>query len=203
MKTPISWVWIILALVIFWPVGLVLLFKRLSDDRTAVFTCGKSLRTVYIIMFIIGGLLIVASRFGIGALLIIGGFVVLRIANNRNARAKRYRHYLDIILNHGERYISAIAFDVGVSNHVVLLELQQMLELGYFPGAWLDRANLEIVLPAAGMEHHAPMGHGHHAPFPETAPVHTTRIVPCPGCGASNTVTGATGQCEYCGSPIS
>ena len=30
----------------------------------------------------------------------------------------------------------------------------------------------------------------------------TTKVVSCPSCGANNTIVGARGVCEYCGSPL-
>jgi len=198
MKPPISWTWIILALVIFWPVGLVLLFKRLSSDRTAVFSCGKNLRTVYIVLFVVGGLAIIANQFGIGVLLVIGGIIVLRTARNRDTSAQRYRYYLDVIFNHGETSINAIAHHAGVTYHVASVELQHMLQLGYLPGAWIDLNTQEIVFPAE-IE---PPPESVSYTAPAMQPMHTTRIVACRGCGANNKVTGISGHCEYCGSLV-
>jgi len=202
MQRPISWFWVVLALILFWPVGLILLFKRLSSDRTATFSCGKRLTGVAIVLFIIGGILIVTGSGGavFGTLFIIGGFVVFRSGRRNTARGNRYRQYVNLVINQNQRFIPNIASIMRLTNDMVTLELQKMINEGFFVGARIDRATNELVLmPHPSMMHHAaPTG------SMGMAPAHVTRerIVVCDGCGANNKVYGPTGECEYCGSPL-
>ncbi|MCL2360983.1 MAG: hypothetical protein FWC73_04105 [Defluviitaleaceae bacterium] len=203
MRRPISWFWVVLALILFWPVGLILLFKRLSTDRTATFSCGKRLNVVAVVLFIIGGVLIISPGSGgavIGVMFIVGGLVVLRSARKNTVQGNRYRQYVDLIVNHNQRSVPHIAAIMGLSNEMVMLDLHRMINEGFFVGARIDRATNEIVL----MPHPSAMPHG--APMaamgmPAAAPPRE-RIVVCDGCGANNKVFGPTGTCEYCGSPL-
>jgi len=198
MQKPISWFWVVFALIIFWPVGLILLFKRLSTDRTATFSCGKRLNVVAIVLFIIGGLIIISGTHVIGVLFILGGLVVFRSARKSTAQGNRYRQYVDLVVNQKQRFIPNIASIMRLSNQMVTLELTKMINEGFFVGARIDRATNEIVLmphPSMMPHHGMPMG---VAP----APVSMERVVVCDGCGANNRVFGPTGECEYCGSPL-
>jgi len=219
MRTPISWTWVIIALIAFWPIGLVLLFTKLSQDRTATFTCGRRLRTVSIVLFIVGGLILIGARsagMGVGVLFIIGGFLVLRAARKNDARSNLYRQYINLVANHGVTSVDAIANAVGLPWDAVMHDLQLMINHGYFSGAQLDGFSRSIVWNVA---HHMGSHSGPHTgpfatPLEETfatmfagpgtppPPGPVSRIVRCDGCGANNKVDGAVGMCEYCGSHL-
>jgi len=194
MQRPISWFWVVLTLIIFWPVGLLLLFKRLSADRTATFSCGKRLNGVAVVLIIIGGILLFVSPV-IGVLFVVGGLLVFRSARRSTAQGNRYRQYVELVVNQNQRFIPNIASIMRLSNQVVMLDLNKMINEGFFVGARIDRATNEIVL----MPHQAMMPHGM---VMTSAPIPMERIVTCDGCGANNKVYGATGVCEYCGSPL-
>lgn len=71
-----------------------------------------------------------------------------------------------------------------------------MIDKGYLKNAYIDEGLREVVLP-------------NNTPAPQTAATATvnatpvqSKIVVCPCCGASNTIYGEMGECEYCGSPL-
>ena len=51
-RKPISWVWIILTLIFFWPIGIILLFVRMTSDKTAAL---KNSKTIAIISYVLMG----------------------------------------------------------------------------------------------------------------------------------------------------
>jgi len=200
MRKPISWTWIVLGFIIFWPIGLVLLFKRLSSDRTATFNSGGRFKGIYITLFIIGAVLIISSSgssgFGFtfwGFLFIVGGFFVFRAARKNKSQCELYKQYVDLVVNHSQTSIPTIASIMGLTSQVVAQDLQLMINNGFFAGAMIDYGRQIIVLRPTERAVPLPMGGG---------AAHTERIVTCGGCGANSTIRGTIGECEYCGSAL-
>ena len=60
-----------------------------------------------------------------------------------------------------------------------------MIEIGFFPGAYIDETNRKVVLQQKGPDER------------------DRKAVHCKNCGVDNRiVVGETGVCEYCGSPL-
>ena len=122
MNRPVSWPVIGIAFVLFWPIGLLLLLKRFATDRSAIFSCQSKLRTISIVLFVIGGVLIVSivgAPFGIW--FIIGGFLVRRSARNNGVQCQRYTWYIDLVVNQGQTSIGHIASVVGFPERMLCL----------------------------------------------------------------------------------
>jgi len=197
-----SWFWVILGLIIFWPIGLILLFKKINDDRTANIKSGGLVALISYVLISISAyqLLMFATRGSSAGLTFaiamgIGGIWLNRISRNMKRTGKRYRQYIDLVVNQSQYSIDHIASVVGVSYDVAVNDLQKMISMGYFRGASVDYARRTIGLPVPVA--HAPVvGHAQGGFVQE-------RVAACPGCGANNRVSGAVSMCEYCGSPIS
>ena len=202
-----SWPVIILALCIFWPVGLYLIIKRTSLDKTAVMksSSGKGLNITAIVLIVLGGFGIIGSfdPFDFGSLVIFlffiaGGFVLLNKAKKIKAEGETIKKYLAIIVNGGERQIDAVASATGKQYDVVKNDVQKMIDKGFLKNAYINENTREVVLPSA-----APTNANAGQPIGGAAPAASqTRVVACPCCGANNTVSGALGECEYCGTPL-
>ena len=200
-----SWPVIILALCFFWPVGLYLIIKRVSLDKTAVVknSSGKGLKVTGIVLIVLGGFGIIGSfdPFDFGTLVIFlffiaGGIVLMNKAKKIQAEGESIKQYLSIIVNGGVRQLDAIAATTGKSYDAVHKDVKNMIEKGFLKNAYINEGTREVVLPSS-------------APAPQTTANATvnaapakTKIVACPCCGANNTIVGDTGECEYCGSPL-
>lgn len=200
-----SWPVIILALCIFWPVGLFLLIKRVSIDKKVAMTVGKLVGGLGIASYVIAILgLVVCLGEGFDSTDItmilffgIAGFVLRRVAKKIKTEAESVKQYLAIIINGNVRQLDNIAATTGKSYDVVKADVQKMINKGYLKNAYINESTREVVLPTA-------------TPTAATSPIQSAdapaqpqaKIVACPCCGANNTIYGATGECEYCGSPI-
>lgn len=204
-----SWGWIIFWLVIFWPIGLFMLFKKLSTDKSAVMSGKKvSLSVIGWILVALGVLGLYGSISDIvggegvtgGTIVLltmaIGGVLLLRKASIAKKTALAYKKYIDIVVNHNVRGIDQIASAIGISYDVAVADLQNMINLGFLKEAYIHQGNREIVLIQNGpiVYQQTPAG-GQAAPR-----LTATR---CPDCGANNVViVGKVAICEYCGNAI-
>lgn len=211
IKGLYSWPVIILALCIFWPVGLFLIIKRFSiDKRAAVSAGGKGLKGLGIGLAVFGAIGFIgcisepdgAGGAVVAFFFILGGALLIRKAKKLSKEAEKTKQYLAIIVNGNVRQLDSIAAATGKTYDVVKADVQKMIQNGYLKNAYINENTREVVLPTA-------------APAPAANPVFANpiqsaaapiqpqaKIVACPCCGANNTIYGATGECEYCGSPI-
>ena len=198
MQTPnnsIAWIWVILALIVFWPAGLFLLFKKLEQDRSATMKSGTLVAVVSFFLMFLGfiyfTLMFTDSFAYIIPMLLFGGggFWLFRVSRRMKATGKRYRSYIELIINQGKTSIDNMAQAMGVTYQMAETDLQKMIEKGFFQRAYIDRDRRMIVLPEM-----QPQGG-------QTLP--QERVVACKGCGANNRVRTHVSECEYCGSPIS
>lgn len=206
--------WVIVWLIIFWPVGLYILIKRVGADKTELFKGGKTLTTASYVLAGLAVLMLLAafvpenaetsngeetsagSAVAIAVIFGAGAAVLNWYARGLLARAERYRTYITMVVNQQQTSVDNIAAAVGVSYDTATKDLQRMINLDYFTGAHLDTNQREVVL-ATPLQ--APVFSSFSAASPEPA-----KIVPCSGCGANNRVTaGQAAECEYCGSPLS
>lgn len=206
-----SWPVIILAFFFFWPVGLFLLIKRVSIDKKTAISVGK-------LVGIIGGFSYGIAILGIIACISdgftsdditmilffgIAGFVLRRVAKKIKAEAENVKQYLAIIVNGNVRQLDNIAATTGKSYDVVKADIQKMIKKGYLKNAYINENTREVVLPTSAPTAPAANLNSSNPVQTVAAPVQqTAKIVACPCCGANNTIYGASGECEYCGSPI-
>jgi hypothetical protein len=203
-KISVDWVITIIALIVFWPVGLYLLSRVMSQDRSAAVKGSSSPGVLgYILLGIgaIGMFSLFTSGESIkgeneGTLLVcimfvVGGMLVVVRAGRYKRDAKKYRRYIDIVVNHNQSSIDGIAAAVGVPYETARDNLQQMIDKRFFPGAYIHEGNRQLVRQV-------------QQPAAAGAPAYSGAFVKaCSGCGANNTVwPGRANECEYCGSPL-
>ena len=202
-----SWPVIILALIFLWPVGLFLIIKRTTLDKTAVMkdSSGKGLKITAIVLLVLGGFGIIGSfdPFDFGSLVIFlffiaGGVILLNKAKKIKAEGESIKKYLAIIVNGGERQLDAVASATGKQYDVVKNDVQKMIDKGFLKNAYINENTREVVLASAASSNvNVAQPTGGAAP----AAVQT-RVIACPCCGANNTISGDIGECEYCGTPL-
>ena len=198
-----SWPVIILALCIFWPVGIFLIIKRVSVDKKTAMGAGKLIGGIGIASYCIAGIGFIAclsDGFGsddIGMILFFGiaGFALQKVSQKIKSEAEDVKKYLSVIVNGNERQIDVIASSMGKSYDVAKNDIQKLINKGYLKNAYINEGTREIVLPNIIQEQSGDMVN--------TSSAHVeTKIISCPCCGANNTITGETGECEYCGSAL-
>lgn len=198
-----SWPVIILALCIFWPVGIFLIIKRVSVDKKTAMGAGKLIGGIGIASYCIAGIGFIAclsDGFGsddIGMILFFGiaGFALQKVSQKIKREAEDVKKYLSVIVNGNERQIDVIASSMGKSYDMAKNDIQKLINKGYLKNAYINEGTREIVLPSIIQEQSGDMAN--------TASGNVeTKIVACPCCGANNTIVGDMGECEYCGSPL-
>lgn len=202
-----KWGWIIFWLIIFWPVGLYLLVKKLATDQSALMSGKTSTLSA------VGWVLIAFGVIGfftelsdtpdatgviLGFLFVIGGVLLLRKVSTTKKTAVKYKKYIDTVVNQNIRSIDNIASIVGLPYDVVAKDLQDMINIGYLKDAYIHQSNREIILKQQEQE---PTTYTQGVYTDQTAP--QTKAARCPGCGANNVVVvGRVSECEYCSTPI-
>ena len=200
VKKPIHWAWIIIALIIFWPLGLFLLFRRVTNDRSAVLKGTGFITFIAIMLLLVGvaNLLLLAEGGGISnlaavVLMIGGGIWLLHTADKINKRGRRYKRYIDLIVNQSRTYIDDLAAEVKQPYESVVADLEEMIQLGYFKSAYIDSSSRRIIARPPDIQEPASES--------PNAPAAKRRLVTCTGCGANNAVVDV-GECEYCGTML-
>lgn len=212
-----SWPVIIIMLCIFWPVGLFLLIKRLSLDKKTSLVAGKTVGIIGAVSYAIAILGFIAcfsegmTSEDVGYILFfaVAGFALRRVAKKTKKEAEDVKQYLAIIVNGHVRQLDSIAAATGKSYDVVRADIQRMINKGYLKNAFINESTRELVLPDTAPATPTAVPAANNSDYiPVQVPVVNAptqpvgRMVSCPCCGANNTIYGASGECEYCGSPL-
>ncbi len=162
-KSSPSWGVVIFLLIIFWPVGLYLLFKKISTGDTL--GEGKVLRVVGWLFIVLAIIYISLSESnlvvsengesiestievlrGVGSFFFIGGGVMLFMARSKRTKTNRYRKYIAIVENNRVRQIDSIASAFPTTYEKAHNDLIEMINKGFFEGAYIDESKREIIL---------------------------------------------------------
>lgn len=204
-----SWWAILIAFVLFWPVGIGLLIMKNKNDKQSIFL-GTTDKKKYIIIgavLIIMGISSFSNSFIMGLFMVAGGIALIVYAEQLKKRAERNRQYIELVVNRGETSMDKIANTCNIQYDVVVKELRTLVNRSVLKNAVIDegyrtitvrresaqQANAyENVFGADGIESR-PVGAGENEQITCT----------CPGCGAKVILaSGTTVNCEYCDTPI-
>lgn len=195
-----SWVVIIIALFLFWPVGLVLFILRLNHSKaTASFGKGQAIICYVVAAFIILlSLAMFEDSFFMGLAFLAGGGAIIYFTRMAVKRSERCRQYINLIVNQEVESIDTIAGMCGQSYEVVLADLNKMVSQGIFKNAVIDQISRTISIPRMQLNRQPQTVSGGNGAEP---PQMVT--VTCSGCGAKMVVAkGAVCNCEYCDTPL-
>ncbi len=131
--------------------------------------------------------------FWIFFLFLIVGLLVRTLGNRRQKLIRLYYVYQNIFAGDPLGSLELLSERLNTPPAVVKTNIDSMLKLGMFPGAYLDKEGKHLILPG-----NMPPA----TPRPQQAPV---TLYQCGSCGASNGVPEGRepSVCEYCGSPLS
>ncbi len=198
-----NWIFIIITLFIFPPLAIFLLIRRTILHRRNLFKIGNILIILGFIFFSISGLFCYATTIAeytmeeIDLLLyfimfnaIIGSILFILGMYNK-IKARRYRKYIDLIVNKKVEDLNGISAATRLSKNRVIKDLNTLIDRRYLERYVIDEKRNKIYLPEGYIE--------------ELNSIKNilTRVVTCKNCGASNKVEEKVGSCEYCGSYIS
>ena len=201
-----SWPVIVIALCLFWPIGIYLIIKRVSFDRKAAMGAGVIINIFGIVSYCFAalGLLVCISEgfdgMDVALILFFGaaGFALTKVAKKIKNEAKKVKEYLSIIINGNVHQLDVIASTTGKSYDVVYKDVKKMIDKGYLKNAYINEEIREIVIPGVSF---VPQYNASTVNANAVAQIEP-RVVACPCCGANNTVYSDVGECEYCGSPL-
>lgn len=199
-----SWPVIIISIIIFWPLAIFLIYKRVRNDKKSGFTVGRIVRyTSYFCFFmVVVGIIVCIGQgftgedFGMIVFFLISGIALFMFAKKLVSNAEKYKKYISIIINGNEYIIDNIASAMSLSVNTVKKDLNNMINNGYFQGAYINENSNEIVLPKIDSE----AIHGSTNINSNTQV--EVKVITCKCCGAQNKVTTSRVECDYCGSPL-
>lgn len=205
-KNGVSWGVVILLLFLFFPVGIILLVKKVTSEKHAYTQNAKAMNVLGWVLIALGLLYIVMGLTGeagetsadlvaVSIIFFCGGGIALVVSAKRfQRRADTFNRYVAIVTNATGYSLDNIAAAYPTSYEQACRDLQKMLDAGYFSNAYLDLEKRELIMPKVS------------APNFQNIPVGTPpkpRAVKCSGCGATNMISdNGIGECEYCGSPL-
>ena len=202
----LSWPVIIAALIVFWPVGLVMLFlKTIKDKRATSFACLLlNLIGIAALAFTLLCILMLFDEynsFALGFAIFCAGAGVALITSARKIKnnSKLAKKYSAIIVNDGVCQLDTIADITGKSYNEVKADICKLIDKGYLKNAYVNENVREVVFTNKKSQHTsvADVFVGNVKSEAVTA-----RIVECPCCGANNNVTSDNAECDYCGSAL-
>jgi hypothetical protein len=148
-----SWIAITIGFILFWPVGLYLLIKKLTTDREAAVKRDSKIPVLGWILLIFGVFFLSSylsssrnTLFIWAVFFIFGGLLSLRAAKRGNLEGERFRSYINAIVNHGLVSIQDIAAFAQVREKTAVKDLKRMIGMGYFDHAHIDEKRGEIYL---------------------------------------------------------
>lgn len=224
-KKTYSWAPIIIFMIFFWPVGIILLIRKMKNERSAMLKNGKTvfgigiflavMAVLYLITYSSGSLTTtdgqpytLSSFISLFIFFVVGGAALIVVGTRMKKTGIKYKRYINLVVNNRLSSIEKIASAMGCSYDQAVADLQKMQDDGYFSRAYIDFASGTFYLDGDPKEmdrpadYDVPPNAGTRQTDAVQAPP-TMKVVTCKSCGAQNTVlTGIVCECEYCGSPI-
>lgn len=215
-KKSFSWGLIVLMLFLFFPVAIYMICKKMTCEKFDYIKNGKSLRVLGIVLLcfaaiyliigltdgfeptedgssVVGGVIVCELLFGgLGTLCLVKGAKYVKCG-------EKYNRYVSIINASNDLLIDNIAAAVPTTYDKAVIDIQSMLDAGFFMNAYLDLNKRELIMAKVQTNTAVNIAYTDSANATNNQP----RSIKCPNCGATNTVVpGAKNECEYCGSAL-
>jgi len=154
-----SWIPAIIMLVIFWPVGLIMLAKRFQKLSSAETSARRSrpLSAVGWMLMVLGVVTLIGGV-GSGTLtaalfLGLGGLAMTGYSGHLKQVRRRYDKYQAVVGSRKVMRVRDIAAAIPVSEQQACEDLERMIEDGRFPeGTYLDMSTRALVIDGAAVE---------------------------------------------------
>ncbi len=196
---------IIFMMFFFFPLGIYLIYRRMTEDKTEILKYSKKVNALGCILIAIGIMYIfvmldsqvISEGNNVGFLIFLiilfigGGIKTLNGAGKMRKKGIMYKKYISLI-NGNQTNIDIIAESVFVTYETAVNDLQEMINVGFFPNAYINESIGEIILPGRPIVIERII----------EQPIRR-KIIKCPNCGASKEVLeGQSMKCDYCDSPL-
>ncbi|WP_310601648.1 hypothetical protein [Anaerosporobacter sp.] len=163
-KNSLPWALVVIVLIAFWPLGLYLLYKKISTQPSFELQGGKISRVLGWVCIVLGAIYICMAVFDenilettsdvdalsgivvLGIVFMVLGVYLLFYSKRKRARAERYQKYIAIIGNNSTRSIDYVASALSTTYEEAHKELQDMIRKRLIENAYIDEYKREIVL---------------------------------------------------------
>ncbi|WP_315121274.1 hypothetical protein [uncultured Clostridium sp.] len=200
-KTLDSWPVIIILTIVCFPVGLYLIYKKRNFNSGRDFA--RYIMTYFCFFMTVVGIIIMLNSPDNATesipptiFFFLIGLALRKRSKKLAFKAGKYEKYVFIIMDGKEFIIDNIAGAMSLPVYVVKKDLKDMINKGYFQGAYINDRTNEIVLSKQNKKNV-------NGTTPNYEPKIEAKAVTCKSCGAPNRVTTSVAECEYCGSPLS
>lgn len=214
-KKSFSWGIIILLFILFFPIGIWMLVRKMSEEKANYTKNGKNLIKFGVALFGVGILCLIMGLAGqlktkdgtinAGSIIMLltlfcGGGLFMAFKGNKFAkRGAKFSRYVAIVNESKDTLIDNIAAAYPTTYESAVSDLQMMIDSGYFLKAHIDLNKRELVMPVIQSTNDTDGNSVENHMKTDAKP----RTDKCPNCGASNTIIpGTANECEYCGSPL-
>lgn len=202
----LSWPVIVIAFIIFWPVGLGLLIMRMNSDKVLLLQSGRLLSFLSWIsaLFVFVGITANLDEgydsldIGLIGFFLIAAVVLNLIGRRLKKKGLKYKKYIDLVVNSGIIQIEILSNIMLKPYKEVYSDIEDMIEKGYFKRTYINDKH-EIVIVKSNVN--SATADSVSTKIDEV--VNTMIVVRCSACGANNEVAlNNVSECEYCGSKI-
>ncbi|NEN83180.1 hypothetical protein [Paenibacillus elgii] len=211
-KPAINGVLVVLALVLFFPAGIILFVIRVRKHRDLSYQKiydWTVAGTAFLIMFPFMRFIFTNEINQLFFLL--PGVFLLGISQWKRKRLNdRYKLYRNIIMEQGIKSILGIEKLINQRRGVVINDLKRMIGRGMIPHASINMYSLTLVFHQKGFVAREGTGEGHIHEWDKPLPLYKPsekrlpKSVECHGCGSSTIVRpGESKACPYCDSLLS
>ncbi|MEG6614503.1 hypothetical protein CDQ84_16460 [Clostridium thermosuccinogenes] len=209
-----SWGLIVFMFIIFFPVGIYMMVKKVTTEKHNYIKNGKALKAFGWSFFVMGTIFVMSVLDGsstyegsgevvsfsdafpiIAFFYIFSGVCILK-GRKYVKRGLRFERY-EAIVNSGKIYsLEGIASAFPTDYKTACKDLQEMIAAGFFPFSYIDLDKKMLITPEtpsarkdSGKQDASEPGLG------------KAKVVKCPNCGATNAVySEAVAKCKYCDS---
>lgn len=216
-RKSFSWSIIAIFMFLFFPVGLILMVKKIAAEKFNYVNNGKALRILGCILIAFAAMYLTMALTGnlettdgssivggviVGEIIFVGGGVLcVFIGCKYIRRGIKYNRYVSIINASDNLLVDNIAAAMHTTYDKAIEDIQAMLDEGFFMNSYLDLNKRKLIIEKVAAK---PSVNVNNANADLQRPANNrAHPVKCPNCGATNTiVSGAKNECEYCGSPL-
>lgn len=199
-KLLYTWPVIILILILFWPVGLYLLMKKLDKDnksnsKSIWYKIGIAFFALYCVagffQFLETGFVFEDFFFFVISLLIL--VFLYKKYKQKATNELVYNDYLNIILNDNVYDFTTLMNVMDKSYEQVKKDIETLIKDRRLENAYIDEYRNMVIIKGRNEEE-------------KIVSIKKEKVVEkmviCKCCGASNVLHNGKGECEYCGSPL-